>query len=85
MPLALTDHMKEFVNQQAHLGLYFLQKMPQHLKQEVNDFYYLKNNLDRQTFFFGKIPLRQLHSDSSNHAWAGLDIKNGTVVQEFWR
>ena len=29
--------------------------------------------------------MRKLHSDSSNHTWAGLDIKNGTVVQEFWR
>ena len=29
--------------------------------------------------------MRQLHSDSSQNQWAGVDIKNGTVVQEFWR
>ena len=28
---------------------------------------------------------RNLHSDSSNHAWAGIDVKNGQIVQEFWR
>ena len=28
---------------------------------------------------------RKLHSDSSNHAWAGLDLKTGRFVREFWR
>ena len=28
---------------------------------------------------------RELHSDSSTLAWAGLDLKTGKFVQEFWR
>eukprot|EP00667_Euglena_gracilis_P032154 EG_transcript_48498 len=28
---------------------------------------------------------RELHSDSSTHAWGGLDIRTGKIVQEFWR
>eukprot|EP00667_Euglena_gracilis_P006679 EG_transcript_6737 len=28
---------------------------------------------------------RELHSDSSTHAWGGLDIHTGEIVQEFWR
>ena len=35
--------------------------------------------------FQGKTPVRELHSDSSQTAWAGVDVKSGTLVQEFWR
>jgi hypothetical protein len=81
---AFTDQMKDFVNQQAHLGWDFPQEVPQHLKQEVLDLHRLTTSWAGRPFL-DKIPLRHLHSDSSNHAWAGLDIKKGTVVQEFWR
>ena len=35
--------------------------------------------------FQGKCSVRHLHSDSSSHGWAGVDLKNGGAVQEFWR
>ena len=82
---AFTDHMKAFVNQQAHLGWDFPQEVPTFLKQEVRDLYHLTSTWTGRPFLEKKIPLKKLHSDSSNHAWAGLDIINGTVVQEFWR
>ena len=30
-------------------------------------------------------PSRNLHSDSSQVAWAGLDVHNGTLVQDWWQ
>ena len=30
-------------------------------------------------------PLRNLHSDSSQVAWAGLDVQHGILVQDWWR
>ena len=33
---------------------------------------------------FGKKEDRELHSDSSTWAWAGLDLKSGRFVQDFW-
>ena len=38
---AFTDHMKEFVNQQAHLGWDYPQKIPWELQQEVRDLHHL--------------------------------------------
>ena len=35
--------------------------------------------------FLGKVPVRKLHSDSSQEAWAGVDVTSGKIVQEFWR
>ena len=29
--------------------------------------------------------MRTLHSDSSTHGWAGIDLLTGDVVQEYWR
>ena len=29
--------------------------------------------------------VRTLHSDSSDQAWAGIDVKSGALGQEFWR
>ena len=29
--------------------------------------------------------MRELHSDSSQEAWAGVDVTTGNLVQEFWR
>ena len=33
--------------------------------------------------FQGKTTLGELHSDSSQEAWAGVDVTAGTLVQEF--
>ena len=33
----------------------------------------------------GQVPVRQLHSDSSDFMWAGLDLKTQRRVQEYWR
>ena len=35
--------------------------------------------------FLGKVAVRTLHSDSSQHGWAGIDTKTGSIVQEYWR
>ena len=35
--------------------------------------------------FQGKTAVRELHSDSSQEAWAGVDITTGKIIQEFWR
>ena len=35
--------------------------------------------------FQGKTPVRELHSDSSQTAWAGVDVTGGAIVQEYWR
>ena len=81
---AFTDHMMAFVNQQGHWGWDIPLEIPKTLQQEVRDL----NNLTRQWNgrpFQEKTIMRQLHSDSSNHAWAGIDVQTGTVVQEFWR
>ena len=29
--------------------------------------------------------MRELHSDSSQEAWAGVDVTSGQIVQEYWR
>ena len=35
--------------------------------------------------FQGKIPARELHSDSSQKPWARVDVTTRKLVQEFWR
>ena len=35
--------------------------------------------------FQGKTAIRELHSDSTQEAWAGVDVTSGQIVQEFWR
>lgn len=35
--------------------------------------------------FQGKVPVRELHSDSSHHGWAGVDLTGHQEIQEFWR
>ena len=33
----------------------------------------------------GRVPVRQLHSDSSDTMWAGVDLHTQSRVQEYWR
>ena len=33
----------------------------------------------------GKVSIRTLHSDSSDIMWAGVDLKTGEKIQEYWR
>ena len=35
--------------------------------------------------FQGENQIRELHSDSFQNAWAGVDVTTGHLVQEFWR
>ena len=35
--------------------------------------------------FHGKTTVRELHSDYSQEAWAGVDVTTGNIVQEIWR
>ena len=81
---AFTDHMMAFVNQQGHWGWDVPLEIPETLQQEVRDLKNLTEQWNGRPFQERTI-MRQLHSDSSNHAWAGIDVQTGTVVQEFWR
>jgi hypothetical protein len=81
---AFTDHMLAFVNQQGKWGWDSPLEIPQALQQEVRELNHLTSTWPGRPFQ-EKVVARKLHSDSSNHGWAGVDIGQGTVVQEFWR
>ena len=81
---AFTDHMLAFVNQQGNWGWDSPLEIPPALQQEVRELNQLTSSWTGRPFQ-EKVVVRKLHSDSSNHGWAGVDIVHGTVVQEFWR
>jgi len=81
---AFTDHMLAFVNQQSQFGWDKSLNIPKSLQQEVRDLNQLTSSWTGRPFQ-EKVVVRKLHSDSSNHGWAGVDVEHGTVVQEFWR
>ena len=81
---AFTDHMVAFVNQQGHWGWDIPLEITQTLQQEVSDLNSLTKQWNGRPFQERTVN-KKLNSDSSNHAWAGIDVQTGTVVQEFWR
>jgi hypothetical protein len=81
---AFTDQLVQFVNQQEQLGWDRKIKIPSALQAQVREMGALMDQWKGRTFQ-GKTPVRELHSDSSQEAWAGVDVKTGHLVQEFWR
>ena len=74
----------QFVNQQENLGWDRKLKIPEPLKVQVKEIGILIQTWKGRKFQ-GKATVRELHSDSSQEAWAGVDVTSGQMVQEFWR
>jgi transcriptional regulator of met regulon len=81
---AFTDQLVQFVNQQEHHGWDQKLLIPQPLKDQVKEMHVILHSWKGRTFQ-GKTPVRELHSDSSQEGWAGVDTTSGSLVQEFWR
>ena len=81
---AFSDQMVQFVNQQESQGWDKRLPIPNMLKQQVREMSSIMEFWKGRTFQ-GKTAVRELHSDSSQEAWAGVDITTGKMVQEFWR
>ena len=81
---AFTDQLVQFVNQQENHGWDVKLEIPINLKNQVQEIAHLLISWKGRTFQ-GKAKVRELHSDSSQKAWAGVDITSGKIVQEFWR
>ena len=58
--------------------------IPPELQQEVRELNSLTSSWKGNNFG-DRVPVRSLHSDSSTLGWAGVDTKDGTIVQEFSR
>ena len=81
---AFTDQLVQFVNQQEIHGWDQKMQISPSLKEQVKEMGQLIQNWKGRTFQ-GKPTVRELHSDSSQEAWAGVDVTSGQIVQEFWR
>ena len=81
---AFTDQLVQFVNQQEKIGWDKKAQISPALQQQVKEMGSVMETWKGRTFQ-GKTPIRELHSDSSQHAWAGVDVTTGHLVQEFWR
>jgi hypothetical protein len=81
---AFTDMMVNHVSKSQNHG--WDKKLPlgMDLKEQVKMVITLMEEWKGRPFQ-DKIPVRTLYSDSSDLAWAGVDAKNGTIIQEFWR
>ena len=81
---AFTDEMSLFINQHPSVGWDRKIPLPAKLKQQllqVKDLLLRWEGRQLQ----GKSTIRTLHSDSSNFGWAGVDLRTGQKVHEFWR
>ena len=81
---AFTDQLVQFVSQQTTHGWDQKVKIPTQLQQQVREMNSLMEEWKGRTFQ-GKTTVRELHSDSSQTAWAGVDVTSKAMVQEFWR
>jgi hypothetical protein len=81
---AFTDQLVQFVNQQETIGWDQKVPIPQKLKAQVKEIGDLMTSWKGRNFQ-GRATVRELHSDSSQEAWAGVDATSGALVQEFWR
>ena len=59
-------------------------EIPSALQAQVREMGILMYQWKGRTFQ-GKHAVRELYSDSSQEACAGVDVTAGTLVQEFWR
>jgi hypothetical protein len=80
---AFTDTFVQFVNKNIQLGWDSVHMIPKELKDQLLD---LRNILST---WVGKPFIQKatthLHSDSSQLAWAGVNLTDGRQIQEFWR
>ena len=67
---AFTDQLVQFVNQQEKIGWDKKAQISPALQQQVKKIGSVMETWKGRTFQ-GKPPIRELHSDSSQHAWAG--------------
>ena len=79
---AVTDQLVQFVNQQEQIGWDRKVQIPSALQAQVKEMGTMMDQWKGRTFQ-GKTPVRELHSDSSQEAWAGVDVTAGTIVQGF--
>ena len=73
-----------FVQNQQRFGWDTPQLISDFLKKEVRDLNQVTLAWKGRPFQEGT-SMRTLHSDSSTHGWAGIDLLTGDVVQEYWR
>ena len=71
---AFTDHMLAFVNRHRTLGWDRKLLLPEDLKLEVQNLEGLTGQWKGRPFS-QKVAVRILHSDSSDKAWAGVDVQ----------
>jgi hypothetical protein len=81
---AFSDQMVGFVSQATQHGWAKKLLIPASLQKEVRDIKLLIEGWQGRRFQ-DRVPVRDLHSDSSDWAWGGLDSTSGRQVQEFWR
>jgi hypothetical protein len=81
---AFTDMLTQFINQHQPQGWDQKFQIPPALHQQVRELNGLMHSWQGRQLG-GWVAVRNLHSDSSDLAWAGVDMNTGTVVQEFWR
>ena len=72
---AFSDQLVQFVNQQEQLGWDRKIEIPSALQAQVKEMGTLMEQWKGRTCL-GKTLVRELHSDSSQEAWAGVDVTN---------
>ena len=80
---AFTDSLVALVNLQQTFGWDHKVLVPAGVKEQLKEIKLLLQNWQGRPFL--EKATRELHSDSSTLAWAGVDILEGGAVQEFWR
>ena len=80
---AFTDSMVQFVNLQQNFGWDHQQPVPPELKAQIKEVKDLLTSWQGRPFLNGGKPQRELHSDSSTLAWAGLDSTQENLSRNF--
>ena len=83
-PRSFTDMMLSVIRLEQNFGWDSKHKLPAEMLKEVKTLGGLMDSW-RGRELEGKAPVRILHSDSSSHAWAGIDLENQNLVQDSWR
>jgi len=81
---SFTDMMLRFIRLEKKFGWESKHKLPTEMIEEVKTLGGLMDSWKVRELE-GKAPVRILHSDSSSHAWAGIDLGNQNLVQDSWR
>ena len=81
---SFTDLMMAFINKSFQKRLDSVHLVPKELKLEVQNLKALMDTWQGRVME-GKAPIRFLHSDSSDTAWAGVDLNQNTFIKDFWR